>query len=139
MFGEIEFDQRGLAPCVVQDFATGEVLIPTAEALGAYLAEQKLTPPVLIGHWLGGSFTLHLAERRPERLRKALIVDAAPFVGAMQSPPQATIQAMRPQAERARARILAAGQPPPETIEPEMGASCVPNCSNRWKRCTQVA
>lgn len=26
MFGEIEFDQRGLAPCVVQDFATGEVL-----------------------------------------------------------------------------------------------------------------
>lgn len=27
MFGEIEFDQRGLAPCVVQDFATGEVLM----------------------------------------------------------------------------------------------------------------
>jgi phosphoribosyl-AMP cyclohydrolase / phosphoribosyl-ATP pyrophosphohydrolase len=26
MFGEIEFDQRGLAPCVVQDFSTGEVL-----------------------------------------------------------------------------------------------------------------
>ncbi len=27
MFAEIEFDQRGLAPCVVQDFATGEVLM----------------------------------------------------------------------------------------------------------------
>jgi phosphoribosyl-ATP pyrophosphohydrolase/phosphoribosyl-AMP cyclohydrolase len=27
MFGEIEFDERGLAPCVVQDFATGEVLM----------------------------------------------------------------------------------------------------------------
>jgi phosphoribosyl-ATP pyrophosphohydrolase/phosphoribosyl-AMP cyclohydrolase len=27
MFGEIEFDQRGLAPCVVQDFVTGEVLM----------------------------------------------------------------------------------------------------------------
>ena len=27
MFGEIEFDQRGLAPCVVQDWATGEVLM----------------------------------------------------------------------------------------------------------------
>src|SRR5215467_185486 len=26
MFAEIEFDQRGLAPCVVQDFSTGEVL-----------------------------------------------------------------------------------------------------------------
>jgi phosphoribosyl-ATP pyrophosphohydrolase/phosphoribosyl-AMP cyclohydrolase len=27
VFGEIEFDQRGLAPCVVQDFASGEVLM----------------------------------------------------------------------------------------------------------------
>src|SRR5690606_19830796 len=27
VFGEIQFDQRGLAPCVVQDFATGEVLM----------------------------------------------------------------------------------------------------------------
>jgi phosphoribosyl-ATP pyrophosphohydrolase/phosphoribosyl-AMP cyclohydrolase len=27
MFGEIEFDQRGLAPCVVQDWTTGEVLM----------------------------------------------------------------------------------------------------------------
>lgn len=27
MFGEIEFDERGLAPCVVQDVATGEVLM----------------------------------------------------------------------------------------------------------------
>ncbi|MGE5407619.1 MAG: bifunctional phosphoribosyl-AMP cyclohydrolase/phosphoribosyl-ATP diphosphatase HisIE [Syntrophothermus sp.] len=27
MFGEIEFDQRGLAPCIVQDFASGEVLM----------------------------------------------------------------------------------------------------------------
>jgi phosphoribosyl-ATP pyrophosphohydrolase/phosphoribosyl-AMP cyclohydrolase len=27
MFGEIEFDERGLAPCVVQDFASGEVLM----------------------------------------------------------------------------------------------------------------
>ncbi|HEX5712094.1 MAG TPA: bifunctional phosphoribosyl-AMP cyclohydrolase/phosphoribosyl-ATP diphosphatase HisIE [Solirubrobacterales bacterium] len=27
MFSEIEFDQRGLAPCVVQDWTTGEVLM----------------------------------------------------------------------------------------------------------------
>jgi phosphoribosyl-AMP cyclohydrolase / phosphoribosyl-ATP pyrophosphohydrolase len=36
MFGEIEFDQRGLAPCVVQDFATGEVLML------AYVSAQSL-------------------------------------------------------------------------------------------------
>lgn len=36
MFGEIEFDQRGVAPCVVQDFATGEVLML------AYVSAQSL-------------------------------------------------------------------------------------------------
>ncbi len=36
MFGEIEFDQRGLAPCVVQDFASGEVLML------AYISSQSL-------------------------------------------------------------------------------------------------
>jgi phosphoribosyl-ATP pyrophosphohydrolase/phosphoribosyl-AMP cyclohydrolase len=36
VFGEIEFDQRGLAPCVVQDFSTGEVLML------AYVSAQSL-------------------------------------------------------------------------------------------------
>ncbi|MGB7684893.1 MAG: bifunctional phosphoribosyl-AMP cyclohydrolase/phosphoribosyl-ATP diphosphatase HisIE [Solirubrobacterales bacterium] len=36
MFGEIEFDQRGLAPCVVQDFTSGEVLML------AYVSAQSL-------------------------------------------------------------------------------------------------
>jgi phosphoribosyl-ATP pyrophosphohydrolase/phosphoribosyl-AMP cyclohydrolase len=36
MFGEIEFDQRGLAPCIVQDFATGEVLML------AYVSSESL-------------------------------------------------------------------------------------------------
>ena len=36
MFGEIEFDQRGLAPCIVQDYASGEVLML------AYVSAQAL-------------------------------------------------------------------------------------------------
>jgi phosphoribosyl-ATP pyrophosphohydrolase/phosphoribosyl-AMP cyclohydrolase len=36
MFGEIEFDQRGLAPCVVQDWTTGEVLMM------AYVSAESL-------------------------------------------------------------------------------------------------
>jgi len=36
MFGEIEFDQRGLVPCVVQDFSTGEILML------AYMSTQSL-------------------------------------------------------------------------------------------------
>src|SRR4051794_30271112 len=34
--------------------ATGDVLVPTAEAIDAYLVEQKLTPAILVGHSLGG-------------------------------------------------------------------------------------
>ena len=36
MFAEIEFDQQGLVPCIVQDFATGEVLML------AYMSAQSL-------------------------------------------------------------------------------------------------
>ncbi|HVD86898.1 MAG TPA: bifunctional phosphoribosyl-AMP cyclohydrolase/phosphoribosyl-ATP diphosphatase HisIE [Solirubrobacterales bacterium] len=36
MFAEIEFDQQGLVPCVVQDFASGEVLML------AYVSAQSL-------------------------------------------------------------------------------------------------
>jgi phosphoribosyl-ATP pyrophosphohydrolase/phosphoribosyl-AMP cyclohydrolase len=36
VFAEIEFDQRGLVPCVVQDYATGEVLML------AYVSAQSL-------------------------------------------------------------------------------------------------
>jgi phosphoribosyl-ATP pyrophosphohydrolase/phosphoribosyl-AMP cyclohydrolase len=45
MFAEIEFDQRGLAPCVVQDFATGEVLMlayVSAESLEMTLESGEL-------------------------------------------------------------------------------------------------
>jgi pimeloyl-ACP methyl ester carboxylesterase len=33
--------------------ATGEVVIPTAEAIDAYLVEQKLSPALVVGHSLG--------------------------------------------------------------------------------------
>jgi phosphoribosyl-AMP cyclohydrolase / phosphoribosyl-ATP pyrophosphohydrolase len=36
MFGELKFDQRGLVPCIAQDFASGEVLTL------AYMSEESL-------------------------------------------------------------------------------------------------
>src|SRR3954454_18267939 len=56
--------------------ATGDVLVPTAEAIDAYLVEQKLTPAILVGHSLGGTTILYLAQKRPEHLKKAMMVDA---------------------------------------------------------------
>jgi phosphoribosyl-ATP pyrophosphohydrolase/phosphoribosyl-AMP cyclohydrolase len=57
VFGEIEFDQRGLAPCIVQDFATGEVLML------AYVSPQSLEMTLETGD-------LHLYSRSRDELWK---------------------------------------------------------------------
>jgi pimeloyl-ACP methyl ester carboxylesterase len=79
--------------------AGGEVLVPTAEAIDAYLVEQKLTPATLIGHSMGGTTILYLAEKHGDHLKKALMVDALPFFGGMQDP-KATADSVRPQAQK---------------------------------------
>ncbi|HUB98773.1 MAG TPA: bifunctional phosphoribosyl-AMP cyclohydrolase/phosphoribosyl-ATP diphosphatase HisIE [Solirubrobacterales bacterium] len=57
MFGEIEFDQRGLAPCIVQDFASGEVL------MFAYVSPESLEMTLETGD-------LHLYSRSRDELWK---------------------------------------------------------------------
>jgi pimeloyl-ACP methyl ester carboxylesterase len=57
----------------------GPVVVPVAEAIDAYIVQQKLSPAVLIGHSLGGTMSLYLAEKHPEHLRKVLLVDALPL------------------------------------------------------------
>ncbi|HEX3700338.1 MAG TPA: alpha/beta hydrolase [Phenylobacterium sp.] len=103
--------------------ATGDVLVPTAEAIDAYLVQQKLSPAVAIGHSLGGTTLLYLSEKHPEHLKKVLIVDALPFFGGVQSP-TATSDSIRPQAEKMRAAMLAsAGKPVTAAqLEPQMKA-----------------
>lgn len=81
--------------------AGGEVVVPTAEAIDAYLVEQKLTPAVVIGHSLGGTMTLYLAEHHPEHLKKAMLVDALPYFATLMNP-KATVETMKPSADAAR-------------------------------------
>jgi pimeloyl-ACP methyl ester carboxylesterase len=88
--------------------ASGDVLIPTAEAIDAYLVEQKLTPATVIGHSLGGTTTLYLAQRHPEHLKRAMMVDALPFFGQLMMGPQATSETIRPLAARMRDGTIAA-------------------------------
>ena len=83
--------------------AKGEVFAPTAEAIDAYVVAQKLAPAVLIGHSIGGTMALYLAERHPEHLKKVLIVDALPFFAATMMGPGATLETVRPTAELIRA------------------------------------
>src|SRR6201999_1016719 len=58
MFAEIEFDQRGLAPCVVQDFNTGEVLTL------AYVSPQSLEMTLETGELHFPSPSPHLKQLR---------------------------------------------------------------------------
>jgi pimeloyl-[acyl-carrier protein] methyl ester esterase len=76
--------------------AAGEVLIPTAEAIDAYLVEAKLAPATVIGHSLGGTMILYLADHHPEHLKRAFVVDALPFFGVVFMGPQATVAQLAP-------------------------------------------
>lgn len=61
----------------------GAVVVPVAEAIDAYIVSHKLAPATLIGHSLGGTMSLYLAEHHPEHLRKVLLVDALPLYAAV--------------------------------------------------------
>jgi len=80
----------------------GPVLIPTAEALDAYIVDQKLAPAVVIGHSMGGTIALYLAEHHPEHLKKVLLVDALPYFAVIMMGPGAKVETVRPIAERIR-------------------------------------
>lgn len=81
----------------------GEVLVPTAEAIDAYLAEQHLAPAVVIGHSLGGTIALYLCEHHGDHLKKVLIVDALPFYATAMMGPSATLDSVKPMADMIRA------------------------------------
>jgi pimeloyl-ACP methyl ester carboxylesterase len=82
--------------------AQGPVLAPTAEAIDAYLVEQHLAPAVVVGHSLGGTMTLYLAEHHPADLKKAMIVDALPFQATLMMGPNATVAQSTPVADKIR-------------------------------------
>ncbi|MDQ2860717.1 MAG: alpha/beta hydrolase [Pseudomonadota bacterium] len=82
--------------------AAGPVLIPTAEAIDAYILDQKLSPATVIGHSMGGTIALWLAEHHPADLKKVLIVDAVPFFAQVMMDPATTPEQARPMAERLR-------------------------------------
>lgn len=88
--------------------ASGDFLVPTAEAIDAYLVEQHLTPATLIGHSLGGTTALYLAEHHGDHLKKILVVDALPFFAMTMMGPAATVDGVKPYADRIRASTQSA-------------------------------
>jgi pimeloyl-[acyl-carrier protein] methyl ester esterase len=83
--------------------ASGPVLVPTAEAIDAYIVANHLAPATVVGHSLGGTMALWLAECHPEHLKKILVADALPFFGLVFGGAGATEASMKPMADIIRA------------------------------------
>ena len=97
--------------------AAAPVLEPTAEAIDAYIVEAHLAPATYIGHSLGGTMGLYLAQHHPEHYRKVLLVDSLPFFGVLQGGPTATSDSLRPQVEKMRTQMMGDGKMPPAMLK----------------------
>lgn len=63
--------------------ASGPVLIPTADEIARYIRESGLKSPAVVGHSMGGSMALLIAERNPGLVSRVMVVDMMPYLGAM--------------------------------------------------------
>lgn len=90
--------------------AEGPVLEPFVRELSDYIADHIIArngkKPAIVGHSLGGLSALMIAARYPDLAGKVMVVDALPFIGTLFDP-AATVDAVRPQAERLAASIKA--------------------------------
>ena len=91
----------------------GPILDDLVAELAAYIDQQELERPAIIGHSLGGLTALMLAADHPDLPGKLLIVDALPWYAAVFAPgQQLSMEMVEPQADMMRAQLLAqAGQP----------------------------
>lgn len=108
--GEFDLDVVTLAGFAGQPaLELDEPFLPRVrEALVAYMDEQELQRPALIGHSLGGFLAYWVASTYPERVGAVVAVDGVPFFSALQDA-SATPESMRPAA--AQLRAMFAGMP----------------------------
>ena len=79
----------GFAGAPTGSNAQGPVCAGTAEGLAAYITQQNLQKPALVGHSMGGTIGLMLAERHPAALGRLMIVDELPNPALVMAPPGA--------------------------------------------------
>jgi N-formylmaleamate deformylase len=66
-----------------------------------YIADHKLTRPVIVGHSLGGFLAFWIASTAPDRVGAVVAVDGVPYLSALMNP-AATPDSIRGQAEKMR-------------------------------------
>ena len=77
----------------------------SADAIAAYIQARHLRRPAIVGHSLGGLTALAIAERHPQLISRAEIVDSFPFYALVISP-QATVEQAASFAGPARDQML---------------------------------
>lgn len=98
--------------------ANGPFLHPVAHSIAEYIETNHLKAPALVGHSLGGSLALQVAEHHPDLVGKLMIVDMLPFMGVMVGGPAATPDSVKPAATAMRSGIAASqGEARKATIE----------------------
>ncbi|KMQ59579.1 alpha/beta hydrolase [Chryseobacterium angstadtii] len=70
----------GVPPAANADFKSWE------KEIAAYIQDQKIEKPIIIGHSMGGGLAMALAADYPELIDKIVVVDALPCLAALSDP-----------------------------------------------------
>lgn len=96
----------GFAGLAAGPNAEGGLLDGVRDELIAYIGENGLQKPALIGHSMGGLVSLLVAAKAPDAVGRVMVVDALPFFTLLINP-MATSDMAKPFAEQAKAQMLA--------------------------------
>jgi pimeloyl-ACP methyl ester carboxylesterase len=101
---EFELHAVSLAGFGGSPFIEGPLLPRVRDELVAYVREQRLCRPALVGHSLGGFLAFWLEASEPEQFGPMIAVDGVPFLPALRDPGTSE-EAQRAGAERMRAMM----------------------------------
>lgn len=118
----------GNAPALRENFLEG-----VKDELIAYVKTKKLNKPVLMGHSMGGFLSLWASSSAPGLFEKVIVVDAAPYLAALQMP-GATPESAKSMA--IQMRDITAKQTPEQTAQYQ--GMYLPTMMNSPERIEQV-
>lgn len=95
----------GFAGTPARAVSDKDFLLDMRDRIVRYAHTKKLKKILLIGHSLGGTLSLMIAQDSPDLVAKLVIIDALPFYSAIQNP-VATAESMKPHAEQMRSMML---------------------------------
>ncbi|WP_207433128.1 alpha/beta fold hydrolase [Sabulibacter ruber] len=100
---------------------TDHFLNSVRDEIIAYVQENKLKKPVLVGHSLGGYLVLALSVKAPDMFGKVVCVDGLPFIGAVRNP-NATVESIKPMADQMRKSMATPNPQMQKQQEANMGS-----------------